>query len=475
MTEAVSVPAAPRAGVRPDVVPASDAQQRLWFVDRLDGGIQAGYHMLLARHLRGPLDIPALEQALHALVARHEVLRTRFAEADGEAIQIVDPLPCVRLAVEDRRGMDPAGHRTLVDELLARALAEPFDLAAGPLLRVWLLRLTDQHAVFVRAAHHIVCDGWSEGIFLRELFHLYDAQVAGQASTLPPLAVQYADYALWQRQQARAARASGALARWTAGLAGMPERLALRTDRLRPSMPSIDPAGHEVRLPADELAALKAMSRAHQASLFMALLATWAVLLARVTGQHDLVIGVPHDGRQSPATRGLIGLFVNMLVLRVRVRLAQPFAEVLHDARRVVLDALQHRDIPFQHLVEALAPQQRLEGTPLVQAAFDFQAAPRDGARPATLAVEPVASEPITLRMDLELHARERDGTLSMLWVYNRQLFDGWRIEQLARQYRRLLAGVAADPSMPVGDVDLLDAEQRRRLLDAGRAWHAAS
>ncbi|HET6315092.1 MAG TPA: amino acid adenylation domain-containing protein, partial [Chloroflexota bacterium] len=454
---------------RPALLPLSYAQQRLWFLDRLEG-TSAEYNVPQALRLKGPLDIEALERTINTIVARHESLRTCFAEIDGEPMQVIAPTLRVLVPVDDLRGLSAAAQAETLRAALRRDGREPFDLKRGPVLRLRLLKLGEHEHVLLRTMHHIVSDGWSQGIFNREFMLLYDAYREGRDNPLTPLAVQYADFALWQRSWLEGEDLARGLAYWTAQLAEIPERLALPTDRPRPAQQTFEADACQVTLPPAQVEALKRVSREHQATLYMTLLTAFAVLLARYSGQDDIVVGSPIANRQDAQLEELIGFFVNSLVMRVRPRPAMSFRELLTDVRRTALEAYQHQDVPFERIVEALAPPRRLNTTPIFQVSFALQNAPWEPPQMQALEVEHVAGDELRVRFDLEVHAWERDGHLGVSWLYNRDLFDRWRMEQMAGHYLRVLEALLADPDQAIGRAALLRPAERERILEA---WNA--
>ena len=449
------------AQTRPERLPLSYAQQRLWFLNQLEG-TGGEYNVPAMFDVRGEVDVSGLTRAVNAVVARHESLRTHFSEVEGEPVQVVEARREVPVAVEDLRG---AGE-TAVAAAIRREVSAPFDLSTGPVLRVRLLRVGDAAHVLLCTTHHIASDGWSQGVFNRELGEAYEAAVAGRALRLAPLAVQYADFTLWQRAWLEAGALTEGLAYWTEQLAGVPERLALPTDRPRPPVQTFEAEEYRMTLPASTTSALRRVSQESQATLYMTLLAGFGVVLARHSGQEDIVVGSPVANRQDLHLEGLIGFFVNSLVLRLRVEPTLSFRGLLASVRQTALAAYQHQDVPFERLVEALAPPRSVNTPPVFQVSFAVQNAPREALRLSGLTVEPVAGAPRTVRFDLEVHVWEEGDALEVAWLYNRALFDAWRVAQLAQHYGRVLAAVSASPEQAVGEVALLTAAERAQVLE---------
>jgi amino acid adenylation domain-containing protein len=346
-------------------------------------------------------------------------------------------------------------------------MQQRFDLADDRLLRVALLRLAADQHVLVLAMHHVISDGWSIGVLVREVEALYAAFAEGLPSPLPELPIQYADYAVWQRRWL----ADGALERqlgyWTDQLAGAPAALELPTDRPRPAVPSFRGAVHHFTIDPARTAALANLARQAGATLFMLLLAAFQVLLARWSGQYDVVVGTPIAGRTRAETEGLIGFFVNMLALRTPLDGAASFRSVLHGVKAAALDAYAHQDLPFEKLVEATHPIRDLSREPIVQAVFALQNMPQQPTRMAGLAIEPFDTGPVPAKFDLELAMVEADGALAASIVYATDLFDAATIERLAGHLARLLDAIVADPQRRIGELPLLDDAERRQLA----AW----
>ena len=452
-------------------VPLSFAQQRLWFLDQFQGG-STEYNMVSALRLRGQLDVAALEGAIEAIVTRHESLRTRFALVEGEPVQVVAASLPVDLPLEDLSRLSEA----MQSDVLRRAMQEewnrPFDLTRGPMLRVKLLRRSDEDHVLIRNVHHIVSDGWSEGVFNSELRAFYNGLLDGRGSGLDPLPVQYADFSVWQRQWLETGGLQEGLSYWSRQLQGAPEQTTLPTDGPRPPARTFDAARHLTTVPSDTLLALKRVGQEAKATLYMTALAAFGLLLARHAGQQDIVVGSPTANRQDSHLDGLIGFFVNMLTLRMRVDPDASFLSLLNGVRATALDAYRHQDVPFERVVDEVVQTRRLDAWPLFQVSFALQNAPWVAPTLTGLGVEPVSHEATRARFDLEVNAWESQGRFIIAWLYNRDLFDAWRIERFANQYTRVLASVASDPDQPVGRIPLLDPAERRQVLTA---WNGAA
>ncbi|MEW5927747.1 MAG: non-ribosomal peptide synthase/polyketide synthase [Gemmatimonadota bacterium] len=462
-TPAPPLVALPRDG-RP--LPLSFAQQRLWFIDRLEPG-SAAYNMPFALRLRGPFDPAVLERAVTEIVRRHETLRTVFAVVDGGPVQVVrDPAP-VALPVTDLRGVPADGREAEVRRLAAEEAARPFDLAAGPLLRVSAVRLDEAAWGVLFTMHHVVSDGWSVGVLVREVSELYGAFSARREPELPELPVQYADFAAWQRAWLAGEALEARLGFWRDKLAGAPPLLELPTDRPRPQVQ--DPRGASVRvgLSAEVSAGLRALSRREGATVFMALLAAWQLLLARYAGVEDVSVGTPVAGRTRLETEPLIGFFVNTLVLRTDLSGEPTFRELLAHVRETTLGAFAHQEIPFERLVEELAPERSLAHTPLFQAMFVLQNNEVGGLRMGALQVEPLARGEGggIAKFDLTLALAEDEAGFAGSLSYRAGLWDAATVERMAGHFARLVEAVVADAGRPLPEVDFLGGEERARLL----------
>jgi len=456
-----------RRSRRPARVPLSSAQERLWFIDRLHRSTTA-YHMPDATRVRGVLDVDALRRVVNTIVARHEILRTRIDDASGDPAQIVDPPGAVSLAITDLSGLDAAA---LDRALAAERRAEwetPFDLRTGPLMRVRLLRLGERDHVLIRTFHHIVFDGWSKGVLNREFRSLYAAFATGAPDPLPPLPVQYADFALWQRESLGGRQLSDGLEYWTRELAGAPERLQLTADRSRPATAHFTARSRVASIDPGTVADLRYFGRALQATPNMALTTALALVLARYTGQGDLVIGTPIANRRHRDLDPLIGFFVNMLPMRIAIGSQTTVRELLALVRQKSLDAYMHQDVPFERLVAELAPERRLDTTPLYQVLFGFHNTLDAASFLPGLATDPIRTDDFQIRYDLEVHAfLDAVGALTIHWMYNADLFDDWRMEQMLAHYVRILDSMRTWLDLPAARIPLLTDGERLALRGA--------
>ncbi|WNG56955.1 amino acid adenylation domain-containing protein [Archangium gephyra] len=440
-------------------LPLSFAQQRLWFIEQLEpGGFT--YNVPYALRLRGRLDVSALERSLGEIIRRHEALRTTFFLVDGRPVQHVVPELALTLVVEDLEGQE-AGEATRRVEQEAR---RSFDLVTGPLVRAKLLRVAAEEHVLVLVMHHIACDLWSLNVLSRELETLYAAYGSGTEPTLPALPVQYADYAAWQREWLKSERLEEQLEWWKQRLAGSPPVLELPADRPRPPVQTFRGAHLTVPLPAGLAGAVKALSNEEGVTLFMAYLTGFEALLARYSGQTDLVVGTPISGRNRREVEGLIGFFLNTLALRVEASGDVSFRELLGRVRESCLGAYAHQDVPFEQLVDALQPVRDLSRSPLFQVMFVYQTGLTAMALPG-VSVDELSFQPGMAKFDLTLFVRETPEGLVSLWEYNTDLYDEATVARMAAHYTRLMEGAAAEPERKVSALSLMDEAERRRVL----------
>ncbi len=450
------------------VFPASFEQRRLWFLDQLEPG-SAAYSLPMLIRCSGPLDPALLEQALNGVVARHESLRTTFSVVDGELSQTVAPRLRIPLLVVDLRGLDAEVEGRA---LAATAARRPFDLAQGPLLRGFLARLDEKEWFLFLVLHHIVADGWSIGILLKDLLSLYRDFESGGPPSLPDLPIQYADFALWQQDWLRGEVLEQRLQFWKAQLAGAPGVLQLPADHPVPSRRTRPGGKLDFYLPAELSEALVGCGREHGATTFMVLLAAFLTLLYRYTGQDDLTVGTPVANRLRPETRDLIGFFANTLVLRGDLAGDPPFQDLLQRVRAMAIDAFEHQDIPFEKLVEELAPERSLTHTPLFQVVFVLQNAALPVNPVAGLKLRPVGVYGDVAKFDLTLTFEETPDQLIGFWEYDRELFEEPTILRMNAHLRALLRGVAEAPWRRLSELPLLSPEERRQLLSE---WSPAS
>lgn len=443
-------------------LPLSFAQERLWFFDQLEPG-SAAYNIPRAVRLHGRLDQTALQRSLEALFQRHEVLRSTYHTIQGRPVLKIGEISTPEITWLDLTGFDVAQRETRTTALVKAETTKPFNLAAGPLLRLTILALSEEDHVLVLTMHHIVSDGWSIGIALSELIAGYNAFMAGAGESLPALPVQYADYAAWQRLSLSGDRLEKQISFWRDQLEGAPPLMNLPIDRPRGAVRSFDGARQSITIPTDISDALKKLARAERATLFMTLLSAYQVLLACVTGDDDIVVGSPTAGRNRSETQDLIGYLVNTIVLRNRVHDDQSFREVLNRARDQSLSAFAHQYVPFEKLVDELGVARTLEFNPLFQAWFVLQNATVERQEWHRLKAEPVRIDSNVTRHDLQLSLWEAREGLEGAFTFSAALFEVETISRIAQQFGLLLSLASANP-------DITLRQLRDKLTEAGSA-----
>jgi amino acid adenylation domain-containing protein len=449
---------------RPDNGPAplSFAQQRLWFLDQLMPG--SAYNSPGAFRIESSIDVALAERIVNEIVRRHEVLRTTFRSIAGEPVQVIAPVLNLPVAVVDLGNLPEPEREAEVRRLATEEAQRPFDLAQGPLLRVTLLRLGDYEHVFLVTMHHIISDGWSIGVFIREAVALYGALSSGAPAPLPELPIQYADFAVWQREWLQGEVLESQLGYWRRQLADI-SALQLLTDRPRPQVQTTRGKRQSVALPETLSAALKALSRRDGATLFMTLLAAFKILLHRYTSQDDLVVGTPIANRNRLEIEGLIGFFVNTLVLRTDLAGNPSFRELLRQVREVCLGAYARQDLPFERLVEELHLERDLSRNPLFQVMFVLENISLRAAEMPGLTLSAIEADSETALFDLTLQVMDTKQGLTAAFVYNTDLFEAATIARMLGNFQTLLEAVVADPEQRLSDLPLLTDAERRQLL----------
>jgi amino acid adenylation domain-containing protein len=445
-------------------LPLSFAQQRLWFIDQLEPGSSV-YNFPAAVRLKGPLNVVALTQSLNEIVRRHEALRTTFAVVDGRPVQVIAPTLTIKLPIVDLRELSETERETEVRRLATKEAQRSFDLAEGPLVRATVLQLGENEHVGLLTMHHIVSDGWSTGILIREIAVLYDAFCSGRPSPLSELPVQYADFAHWQRQWLQGEVLETQLTYWKQQLLDARPLLELPADHPRPAVQTFRGAHQSFLLPKAVGDTLKALSRQEGVTLFMTLLAAFKILLHRYTNQDDLVVGTPTANRNRLETEGLIGFFVNTLVLRTDLSDNPSFRELLHRVREVCLGAYAHQDVPFERLVEELHLARDLSRNPLFQVMFVLQNASVQALELPGLSLSPVEIGTGTTHFDLTLHIEDTEQGLAGTFAYNTDLFEAVTITRMLGHFRTLLEAAAAAPERRLSDLPLLTEAERAQLL----------
>ncbi|GDY50987.1 hypothetical protein SVIO_016100 [Streptomyces violaceusniger] len=444
---------------------ASFAQQRLWFLDQLEPG-NASYNLPFAVRVRGRLDIPRLSRALSLVVARHEALRTTFGEAGGQPVQRIQPPAPVPVRLEPVPGGSEEERLAELRRLAGAEITEPFDLSTGPLLRAKALRLDEQDHVLLLTVHHVATDAWSQGIVVRELSAAYGALDDGREPVLPPLPVQYADYAEWERDWLSGPTLRRQLDYWTKRLDGMAPALELPTDRPRPSVARQEGDAVRWELPVELIRVARRLGAGENATLYMTLLAAFQLVLGRYVDSDDITVGTPVANRGRAEVEGLIGFFVNTVVLRTDLSGDPTFRQLLGRVRDTAAGAFAHGDLPFEYLVEQVHPERDLSRNPLVQVLFQMINVPAERLDLPGARTEPYDHGGILTRMDLEVHLVEtEDGVLGHV-VFSKALFDTSTIERLLHHVTVVLRGVLAEPDRRISEISLLDEAERAKVLE---------
>ena len=445
-------------------LPLSFAQQRLWFLYQMEPD-NSFYNIPIAVRLRGPLRVSVLEQTLNEMLRRHESLRTSFVSLDGQAVQVIAPQLRLTLAVEDLTHLTSAEREAEVRRLSATEATAVFDLQRAPLLRVRLLSLdTDEHIVLL-TMHHIISDGWSTSVLVREVGALYEAYLRGEGSPLAELEIQYADYAVWQREWLQGEVLERQLEYWRKQLAGAPTVLELPTDKVRPAMQSYRGATQAISFSRELTTKLHALSRREAATLYMTVLAAFQVLLYRYSGQAQMLLGMPIAHRTRTEVEKLIGFFINTLVVRGDVDGNPKFSELLKRVREVVLGAYTHQDVPFERIVEEMNPERDMSRSPLFQVVLSWQNAPSSRLQLENIELSPVEVEFKSVRYDIELVLWEAEGQIFGHIEYNTDLYEAETMARMGRHLDTLLGSIVEDPELRLSELALLDEAESRRLL----------
>ncbi len=448
--------------------PLSFGQERLWFLHKLDPASVA-YNANQAIRLQGDLSIEVLRQSLEEIVNRHELLRTSFEERKGEPFQVIAPPARLPLPIIDLEAIPNVKRKLLCRRLLGDEACRAFDLARLPLLRVLLIRMEAIEHVLLFTTHHIIDDGWSYGVFVGELAALYEAFSRGERSPLAKPALQYADYALWQREQFSSGSFAEQLSYWNRQLSAPLPVLDLPTDFPRPPAPESLGARVNFTIPKNVTNRLRHLAQAENATLFITLLTAYKALLLRYSGQEDVVVGTPIANRHQPELANLIGFVANTIALRTRLTGNPTFREALARVKQTALDAYANQDLPFEKLVESLHPERDSSRNPLFQVMFAFQSADRPALSLQSLTLNFVELETRTTQFDLTLTVVDgEDGTRCSL-TYSAELFEQATIRRMAEHFSNLLGGVVGDPDAPLSELPLLGEAERFRALRGGR------
>ncbi|MEM0981171.1 MAG: amino acid adenylation domain-containing protein, partial [Cyanobacteria bacterium P01_H01_bin.58] len=460
--------------VRPPVLPLSLAQRNLWVLHQLDPDDSA-YHIAMSWRMTGALDVVALKRSLHAIAQRHESLRTVFVEQDSQPCQRILPeIPSSFWASVDLRMLPDAAMQAEIRRFTEQAVRQPFDLSQGPLFRSQLLRLDESTSILLITLHHIVADGWSRGVLMQELATLYrhfrGDESEGESVSLPPLTLQYADYALWQHQWLQSDNCQIQLAYWRKQLASLPA-LELPCDYTRPRVASFASRTCTHTLSPERVKALKTLSRQQGTTLFTLLLSAFKVLLHHYSAQADIGVGVPVANRHHSKVEPLIGFFVNTLVLRSHLAGTMTFRDLIQQVKQTAADAFQHQAVPFAKVVEALQPERNLSQNPLFQVMFQLQSGYQlqNAATPELdlpgLTLEQTWVEPGHTKFDMTWHGIERDEELLLAVEYRVDLFEASRIQQMLRHFQTLLEGILVNPDRPLAELSFLSLAERHQLL----------
>ena len=464
--EAAVIPRVPRDRR----LPLSFAQERLWFLAQL-APASAAYNVHIAFLLEGDLNVTAFADAIGEITRRHEVLRTTYEVLDGEPGQVIAPWRPATLALSDLSGLSVAQREAESQRMAAAEALQPFDLRRGPLLRTSLLRLSPREHAFLCTLHHTVCDGWSMGILVRELMASYRAMVEGKPSPLPALTIQYADYAAWQRDWLQGEAMETQVEFWRGELEGVPAVLELPTDRPRPVLQTFSGSRVPVAIPAAVRQSLSGLAQAERGTLFMGLLAAFQVLLGRLSGQTDVVVGSPIANRPRPELEGLVGFFVNTLALRARFADGPAFRAFLGRVREQTLEAYAHQELPFEKLVQELQPQRSLSHSPLFQVLLALQNTPQEELALPGLTLRPLDRGVETAQFDMSLFMRETESGLIGSLEYNTDLLDATSAVRVAHAFEALVESLTADPARSVMELPLVRAAERHQILvEAGKA-----
>jgi len=450
-------------------LPLSFAQQRLWFLDQLTPG-SANYNTPSAFRLKGELKLDVLRRSIEEVVRRHEVLRTTFEERDGDPVQIIHDSVPLDIPLTDLSALSEKEKEPRAREIARQDALKPFDLSKGPLFRIQLLKFAENDHLVLINMHHIITDGWSMGVLIHEIAALYNAFVQNKPSPLPELPVQYADYAVWQRNWLQGEVLQKQLDFWKNYIGENPPVLELPTDRPRPAMQTFNGKSLRFDLPSDLSRQILAFSQKQGATLFMTLLAAFQSLLHRYSRQERILVGSPIANRTRSETERLIGFFVNTLVFKADFSAAEDFKSLLKQVRENTLQAYAHQDLPFEQLVEALQPERDMSHSPLFQVAFILQNAPFERLQLKHLTVEPFQPENPTAKYDLTLYTSESDEGIVTFWEFNTDLFDEATVQRMAEHFRNFLTAVVREPGQKIDAIDFLTAREKQLLFDE---WNA--
>ena len=445
-------------------LPLSFAQERLWFLDQLEGQ-NATYNIPGMLRITGNLQVTALEQALREIVNRHEVLRTNFKSVNGTPIQVIDSLKTFTLTIEDWQHLNKT--EADIQLFVQKETGKTFDLATDILFRATLLQLSNHEFLLLATMHHIISDGWSIGIFVEELSHLYQSYIQEKYPVLPKLPIQYADFAVWQREWLSGEILETQINYWKQQLANAPALLQIPTDRPRPAVMTNGGKTHRFTINSELTQQLQKLSRETGATLFMTLLAGFAILLNRYSHQKDILVGSPIANRNRAEIESLIGCFVNTLVLRTKFADNPRFQELLNQVKEVTLSAYSHQDVPFEQVVEVLKPERSLSHSPLFQVMFILQNAPMENLELPGVNIKVFSSDIVQAKFDLTLSMMETEKGLTASWDYNSDLFNDRTITVMAGHFQNILTAIVTNPQIQINQIPLLTAAEKQQILTA--------
>ncbi|MHC0068973.1 condensation domain-containing protein, partial [Nostoc sp. UIC 10890] len=445
-------------------IPLSFSQERLWFLEYWEPNSFV-YNLPIAFYLTGHVSVTVLEQSLASIIQRHDVLRTTFPSVDGQPVQVVNPYTTLALSVIDLREFSSEDQDAEIQLQTTSQIEQPFDLATGPLFRVKLLRLGEETYLLLMTIHHIVIDGWSYDILFGEMIAFYEAFSANKPSFLPTLTIQYADFAVWQREWLQGEVLKSQLSYWKQQLKGSPPLLPLPTDYPRPPVQTYQGDYQSLELSKSLTEGLKTLSEQEDVTLFMTLLAAFQTLLYRYSEHEDIIIGTPIAGRSQVETEELIGFFVNTLVLRTNFGGNPPFQKLLGRVRQVALGAYTHQDVPFEKVVEELKPERDLSRSALFQVMFVLQNTPRLAKELPELTLTPIEVHNGRSMFDLTLELKEISEVIRGGLEYNTDLFKTATITRMLRHFQTLLEGIVANPQEHISNLPLFTAAERHQLL----------
>lgn len=445
--------------------PVSFAQQRLWFIDQLDPGTPA-FNIPAAIRLLGSLDVAALRRCFDEIISRHETLRTSFASEDGRPVQVIAPFAEFKLPVVDLQEVPEDERLKQVQRMITDDCQRSFDLTRCPLMRATLVLLNQEDRVLILMMHHIIGDVWSVRVVMRELASMYEAFSFGQSPSLSPLPIQYADYAVWQTDWLQGEVLQSQLSYWSRKLSGMPEELRLPTDHPRPPVQSVWGAKHFLKVPRESADAMRAIGREERASLFMTLLAAWKILLLFYTGQNDIVVGAPVANRNRSEFEGMVGFFVNSLILRTDLSGDPPFSELLNRVRETTLGAFSNQDFPFERLVEVLQPERNMSRNPLFQTDFILQNSPRSSYKVKGLNFEALPVENGTAQLDMTLDLWDEADGIGGWLEYDIDLFCATTAARVVSHFAILLGEIAVRPDRRLSEYSLMSAAECHQVLE---------